>query len=173
MGNSNFVEMLGKTFGRLTVKRKTEERGSGGNVVWDCVCVCGNPVSVGGAFLRNGNTRSCGCLKKEKFTNRKHGMSHHPLYEIWTAMLQRCYNPKDKKYEHYGGRGIEVCGEWRQAFSSFHEWAIANRYEHRLGKAKLTIDRRDNDRGYSPDNCRWVTYTVQNNNRRPYKASGA
>ena len=85
-------------------------------------------------------------------------------------MLQRCYNPKNKKYKHYGGRGIEVCDQRRQKLETFYGWAKANGYEMLIGKSKLTLDRRDNDGNYTPENCRWATYSVQNFNRRSRKA---
>ncbi len=163
------VDLTGQIFERLTVLKETGERNKNGNVIWDCRCICGNHVFVGGAYLKNGNTRSCGCLQQENFTNRKHGMSHSPIYAVWTEMLQRCYNPQNKKYKHYGGRGISVCEQWRHGFDDFHGWAKANGYEMRPGKLKLTLDRRDNDGNYTPENCRWATYSVQNFNRRSRK----
>lgn len=163
------VDMLGKSFGRLTVTAITQERDPSGNVIWDCRCVCGKHLSVSGISLRNGNTQSCGCLHQEKFTNRTHGMSHNPLYDVWVSMLQRCYNPNNPKYSDYGGRGIYACQEWRDEFQPFGVWAEANGYERRYGKERLTLDRRDNEKGYSPENCRWVTYSVQNRNQRPRK----
>lgn len=82
-------------------------------------------------------------------------------------MIDRCDNPKNKKYHLYGGRGITVCEEWKNSFPAFHEWAIANGYSD-----ELSIDRIDNDKGYSPDNCRWATITEQNRNRRCCKGKG-
>jgi hypothetical protein len=82
-------------------------------------------------------------------------------------MLQRCYNPKNKKYGHYGARGIDVCDEWRHNFEDFSNWSLSHGYEVRFGKDRLTIDRENNNLGYGPDNCRWVGYIIQNQNRRP------
>ena len=165
------IDVRGKSFGRLTVVALTEKRDPDGNVIWDCLCICGNQISVPGISLRSGNTQSCGCLHQERFTNRTHGMSHEPLYDVWTAMLQRCYNPNCNKYIDYGGRGIKVCEQWRNDFQPFMEWAKANGYEQRFGKDRLTIDRSDNEKGYSPGNCRWATYSVQNSNQRPRRRS--
>ena len=160
-------DLLGKVFGRLSVLTKTDGRDNQGNILWNCLCSCGTEITVPSASLLRANTQSCGCLKKERFHNRKHGLSNHKLYAIWEAMIQRCYNPRNKKYDSYGGRGIEVCSEWRQNFQAFFEWSMQNRYPVGDKGQKLTIDRRDNDRGYSPDNCRWATYSVQNSNQRP------
>lgn len=89
----------------------------------------------------------------------QHGGRYTRLYNIWLNMKQRCSNPKASHYEYYGGRGISVCKEWRDSFSSFREWAISNGYNE-----KLTLDRIDRDKDYCPDNCRWITQTEQMSN---------
>ena len=88
----------------------------------------------------------------------KHGLKKHPLYKKWCAMRERCNNPHNKRYERYGGRGIKVCEEWGD-FSNFYKWSIENGWA-----SEMTIDRIDNDKGYSPDNCRYVPTRVQNRN---------
>lgn len=88
-----------------------------------------------------------------------HGMKHTRIYNRWCAMKERCYNPHSKSYRRYGERGITICDEWRNSFEAFYEWAVSNGYQE-----GLTIDRIDNNKGYSPDNCRWVTYKQQNRN---------
>lgn len=90
-----------------------------------------------------------------------HGMTRTRLYRIYNKMRRRCYCPENHEYHYYGGRGIGVCSEWSSSFIAFYEWAMANGYND-----NLTIDRIDHDKGYSPDNCRWVSMKVQNNNRR-------
>ena len=93
--------------------------------------------------------------------SKKHGGRNSKLYRIWSNMKDRCNNPDCKVYSDYGGRGIKVCKEWIDDFSAFQKWALANGY-----KEGLTIDRKDNDKGYSPDNCRWTDRKIQGNNKR-------
>lgn len=157
-------DMIGKRYGRLVVLDIDHyEYNSRGykRTYLRCKCDCGNEKVIIAYSLSHGYTASCGCLNKESLskTATKHGKSNTRIYHIYKDMLRRCNDPKRKTYPRYGGRGIKVCPEWEKSFEAFYEWSMANGYSD-----ELTIDRKDNDKGYSPDNCRWVTYTVQANN---------
>lgn len=100
----------------------------------------------------------------EANSNYKHGLSKHPLHNVWRGMLSRCKYHKD-----YAGRGITVCDEW-QEFLPFYEWAMANGYKHGIGRKKQSLDRIDNNKGYSPDNCRFTDARTQARNTRKCRA---
>ena len=111
----------------------------------------------------SGKTKSCGCEKYGK-NNITHNKSKTRLYRIWTDLKTRCNNPKFPSFKNYGGRGIKVCEDWESDFMRFYEWAMSNGYDE-----TLSIDRIDNNRGYFPSNCRWVTNYVQSRNKRTNK----
>lgn len=154
------IDLTGQKFGRLTVMEPYGVNSSG-NQLWKCKCDCGNDYITESYHLRKGLTVSCGCYRKDYPPAYKHGKHESRLYNIWHGIKQRCCNAKNAAYERYGGRGITLCDEWRDSFETFYNWAIANGYAD-----NLTLDRVDNGSGYSPDNCRWATRKMQQNNMR-------
>ena len=159
------INLVGKRFGRLTVIER-DPQSKPKSVKWICKCDCGNTTSVNSQLLRNGHTVSCGCYQRERTSevSTTHGGSKDRLFHVWSSMRQRCNNPNNHAYKYYGGKGISVCNEWND-YGVFREWALASGYNTQAKPHVCTLDRIDNSRGYSPDNCRWVDSTVQTNNQ--------
>jgi hypothetical protein len=147
---------VGDRFGRLTVIKRLSSRR--GRKVWKCRCRCGRIKAVLDQHLKIGSTRSCGCLQRQRATS--HGLSRSAEYVVWKNIKSRCYDRNQPAYRNYGGRGIRMCKRWFHSFEAFLE-----DMGPRPGLS-YSIDRIDNDRGYRKSNCRWVTATDQNRNRR-------
>ncbi len=162
------ADLTGQKFGRLLVIERSATNSKQNKPRWICKCDCGNEAEVNASDLKTGNTKSCGCFDVESVKARftTHGQRKTKLYFIWCNMKDRCQREKNKRYADWGGRGIKVCPEW-QNYEAFHEWAIQNGYEE-----GLSIDRINNDGNYQPSNCRWITRSEQNaNKRKTYKKS--
>lgn len=151
------IDRTGERYERLVVvSRAPNKGGRDTNARWVCKCDCGTTITAYGQDLGRGRVKSCGCLNAERIV--KHGMARTHVYRAWQAMVQRCENPNANGYDRYGGRGINVCEEWKD-FQKFLD-DMGNRPKG------YTLDRIDNSKGYSKDNCRWATTSQQNNNRR-------
>lgn len=159
MANSE-RNLKGRKFGLLKVVSRCFDKTDG--EYWNCDCKCGKTTTVLVGNLLSGKTKSCGCLQKQraKETNAKHGESRTRLYRTWLDMRKRCQNKNVKAYPNYGGRGIKVCDEW-QDYETFARWALANGYND-----SMTIERKDVDKDYCPENCTWVTLSEQGKNTR-------
>lgn len=165
---------IGKQFGQLTVKRVYR---GGGDYHYRCKCTCGNTAIMTTSNLLLGKIQSCGCvfqseeLRKHQSKIRiKHGYDSKytdedtkGMFSRWKAMIARCYNKKVEAYKNYGGRGIKVCKRWRNKNNGFENYLKDMGYPP---TPDMSIDRKNNDKGYYPSNCKWSTASEQVNNRR-------
>ena len=157
---SRVNSLEGKDFGRLRVIRRAY-RSNNKHTYWECLCSCGEVAVVRADALLEGKTLSCGCFNSDKSTT--HGESHTRLFQTYKNMMSRCYDENNVAYKNYGGRGITVCDEWDD-FITFKKWA-----EERGYNDTSVIDKIDNDKGYCPENCRWVGWKESGSNRSNVK----
>lgn len=159
-GRKCAIELVGQTFGRLTVRERVGTRNK--KAMWQCVCDCGGTTVTSTGNLRSGMAQSCGCLARERASNYhwRHGGCDSREYQTWSSVKQRCLNSLYAGYANYGGRGISVCERWLNSFEAFCEdMGPSPSGEH-------SIDRIDNDGNYEPGNCRWATKGEQMRNTR-------
>ena len=158
------TDLTGHKFYNLTVVDLDHKEN--GKSFWLCKCDCGNNKIIRGDHLTSGAVHSCGCKKKKQITNlnrtkTRHGQWGTRLYGIWNGMKERCNNCNCSSYPDYWGRGIKVCEEWNNDFSTFYSWSLQHGYAD-----DLSIDRIDVNGNYEPNNCRWITLQEQNENKR-------
>jgi hypothetical protein len=155
-------DLTGQRFGTLTVIYRTDNAADG-HTRWYCKCDCGNFKVAQSNNLKAGNVRSCGCLAQEKAAvlNLTHGLTKTKEFKAWDSMKQRCLNPKNPSYIHYGGRGITICDRWLLSFESFYvDMGLSPSINH-------SVDRIDVNGNYEPGNCKWSTAREQRLNQRP------
>lgn len=167
------IDLAGHVFGQLSVIRRDFSRPRRAH--WLCKCECGGTSVVSSDRLRSGKTTSCGCYKRANSTRncRIHGASptsgNWPEYGVWATMKNRCYRESTKKFVDYGARGIRVCDRWLVGEGGVHPFLCFIADMGRRPTSKHSIERKNNDGNYEPDNCCWATATVQANNRRKRK----
>ncbi len=146
---------IGKRFGRFLVLKR-RRWSSPGTFKLFCKCSCGNHKWIRDSHVVSGHTQSCGCLVQAR---RTHGLSKNRVYPLWKAMINRCHNPKSHSFNRYGGRGIKVCKRWMNVLVFLEDMGPPPSPHH-------SVDRINNNKGYSPTNCRWATPKEQARNMR-------
>jgi hypothetical protein len=159
-GPAASVNLTGERFGSLIAESPARTRS--GRRGWVCRCDCGRRITVDQSNLKSGNTKSCGCMKSTMCSdaNVTHRKSRTLVYGIWCRMIARCCNPKSSGFSSYGAKGITICDRWRQSFEAF----LTDMGER--PSTSHVIDRIDNSKGYSPENCRWADPKMSSRNRK-------
>jgi hypothetical protein len=156
MSEKRYRDLKGQRFGKLVALDKERSNTKSGRAIWLCTCDCGNLTKVLSSNLIHGITKSCGCNKTLGIVT--HGMSATAFYHVWQGLKTRCTNANSNKYKYYGAKGIKYDVRWR-GFENFYDDM------HKSYKEGLTLERINPDSDYTKDNCTWVTYTEQNNNK--------
>jgi hypothetical protein len=156
---SSYIKPLGKYVNGFKILKCLGLNAAGDRRVSAECKICQRVYEVTATKLKF--NKSCGCLAKNGTVKSKYWKAHTRLMDIYSNMKARCYNKNTKAYKNYGGRGIAICDEWLNNSNTFCEWALKNNYTE-----FLTIDRIDNDKGYSPENCRWTSIQIQSQNKR-------
>jgi hypothetical protein len=150
-------DLTGQKFNKLTVLSYSHNVGR--KAFWKCQCDCGNVTTIRGDGIKGGHAKSCGCYAASGIPHMTHGQSHNKMYDVYINMKMRCLNASHPSYKDYGERGITICDKW-MTFEGFYE-DMESGYSD-----KLSLDRKDNSKGYYKENCRWATKEQQQNNTR-------
>ncbi len=155
--------LVDKRFGRLTVKEYLNSEED----LYLCICDCKKEITVKGEALLNKAIRNCGCFnrKNTEIKDVYKQFRSERSFRVWQYMLSRCYNPTHHAYVYYGAKGVTVCKEWLEDYTKFRDFLYLNGYDENAPFGKYTVDRIDNSKGYSPDNCRLVSMKVQSLNK--------
>ena len=163
------IDMVGGRYGRLKVLEEDKTRANDGRVKWNCVCDCGNFITVSGSHLRSGHTQSCGCYRADNSSQRMttHGKTRSKVYIAWCNMKERCYNPSNTAYERYGGVGVRIHEDFINNFQAFYTEIGDPPNETN----EWSVDRINYSKDYEPGNLRWATGTQQAQNKGMFSSN--